>query len=69
MALESAPIALADEYRRAFPESAALAARAARVFPGGATHVARSLDPFPVVLERASGSRKWSIEEIGRAHV
>lgn len=62
MTVESAPIALAEEYRRAFPESAALAARAARVFPGGATHVARNLDPFPAILDRASGSRKWSIE-------
>jgi glutamate-1-semialdehyde 2,1-aminomutase len=36
--------------------------RAAGVFPNGVTHDLRHLEPFPVYVERALGSRKWTVE-------
>ncbi len=50
------------EYAAAFPESARLARVAATTFPDGVTHDGRHLTPFPVYIERAAGSRKWSVE-------
>jgi glutamate-1-semialdehyde 2,1-aminomutase len=50
------------EYAAAFPESARLARVAAQTFPDGVTHDGRHLMPFPVYIERAAGSKKWSIE-------
>ena len=42
--------------------SAKLHAAAARVFPDGVTHDMRRLTPFPLYVERASGSRKWDVD-------
>jgi glutamate-1-semialdehyde 2,1-aminomutase len=49
-------------YRRANPRSAELFARAGQVIPGGITHDIRHLKPFPVYVERAQGTRKWSVD-------
>lgn len=50
------------EYIATHPRSAALHKRAARVLPSGVTHDARHMRPFPIAVERASGSRKWTID-------
>src|SRR5215510_8443414 len=44
------------------PGSGALHNRAKTLFPDGVTHVGRFLDPFPIYVERASGSRKWDVD-------
>lgn len=49
-------------YRRRTPNSAKLAERAANVFPGGVTHDGRLLQPYPIYVERAAGSRKWDVD-------
>jgi len=51
-----------EEYRAKHPKSAALAERARRAIPGGITHDIRHLQPFPVYVERAAGTRKWSVD-------
>jgi glutamate-1-semialdehyde 2,1-aminomutase len=51
-----------DTYKALHPKSAALYERAARVIPGGITHDGRKLSPFPVYVERATGSRKWDVD-------
>ena len=53
---------LADRYAAAFPQSRQLHERALAVFPHGVTHDARRLEPFPVYVDRAAGSRKWTVE-------
>jgi glutamate-1-semialdehyde 2,1-aminomutase len=49
-------------YRRANPRSEALFARAVRAIAGRVTHDIRHMKPFPVYVERAQGSRKWSAD-------
>lgn len=44
------------------PNSARLHARAAGVLPSGVTHDSRHMRPFPIYVERASGSRKWDAD-------
>ncbi|MGL4419823.1 MAG: aspartate aminotransferase family protein [Gemmataceae bacterium] len=53
---------LVDDYRAAFPRSAACFAEARAVFPTGVTHDTRMMEPFPVYIDRASGSRKITLE-------
>ncbi|MBI4246219.1 MAG: aminotransferase class III-fold pyridoxal phosphate-dependent enzyme [Candidatus Rokubacteria bacterium] len=55
-------MSILDTYRARHPKSAALAERARRAIPGGITHDIRHLLPFPVYIERARGSRKWSVD-------
>lgn len=50
---------LTSAYREEFPTSARLYAEACQVFPNGVTHDSRYLQPFPVYIERASGSKKY----------
>lgn len=50
------------KYRARFPESAKLYQRAVSVFPSGVTHDSRYLEPFPIFVKEASGSRKTSVE-------
>lgn len=50
------------EYRRRTPGSAELARQAASVFPGGVTHDGRILEPYPLYVDRAAGSRKWDVD-------
>ncbi len=49
-------------YRTKFGESARLFERGRSVFPNGVTHDARYLQPFPVYVQDASGSRKTTVE-------
>ena len=53
---------LADRYAAEFPQSRKLHEQARGVFPHGVTHDGRHLEPFPVYVDRASGSRKWTVE-------
>jgi glutamate-1-semialdehyde 2,1-aminomutase len=53
---------LAERYAAEFPRSRQLHAEARGVFPHGVTHDARHLDPFPVYVERAEASHKWTVE-------
>ena len=49
-------------YRGANPGSEALYARAEKSIPGGITHDIRHLRPFPLSVDRALGSRKWTAD-------
>jgi glutamate-1-semialdehyde 2,1-aminomutase len=60
MALDATRIHAA--YRTRFAESARLFERGKAVFPSGVTHDSRFLEPFPVFVKSASGSRKTTVE-------
>ncbi len=49
-------------YRAKFSESARLFERGLNVFPSGVTHDGRFLQPFPVYVKDALGSRKTTVE-------
>jgi glutamate-1-semialdehyde 2,1-aminomutase len=53
---------LAERYAAEFPQSRKLHERALAVFPHGVTHDARRLEPFPIYVDGAAGSRKWTVE-------
>jgi glutamate-1-semialdehyde 2,1-aminomutase len=53
---------LAERYAAAFPGSQARFEKAKGLFPTGVTHDARMMQPFPVYVERATGSRKWDVD-------
>ncbi len=53
---------IVQAYRGANPKSEALYARAEKTIPGGITHDIRHLRPFPLYVERAQGSRKWTAD-------
>ena len=53
---------IVDRFVAAFPKSQARHAVAKTLLPNGVTHDLRLLDPFPPYVERAKGSRKWSID-------
>jgi glutamate-1-semialdehyde 2,1-aminomutase len=57
------PESILDAYVRLHPGSAALYEESSRVFPSGVTHDIRYLTPFPIFVDRASGSRKWDVDE------
>jgi glutamate-1-semialdehyde 2,1-aminomutase len=50
------------KYRSQFAESGRLFERGRAIFPSGVTHDSRYLEPFPIYVKSASGSRKTSIE-------
>jgi glutamate-1-semialdehyde 2,1-aminomutase len=60
--LSSASSTILETYRRRTANSARLALEAAEVFPGGVTHDGRILEPYPIYIERAAGSRKWDVD-------
>ncbi|REK19624.1 MAG: aminotransferase class III-fold pyridoxal phosphate-dependent enzyme [Planctomycetota bacterium] len=51
-----------EQYAAKTPGSAELYRRAVNVFPGGVTHDTRYLQPYPLYVERAAGSRKWDVD-------
>ncbi len=53
---------LAERYTAAFPGSRARFAQARELFPCGVTHDTRMMDPFPVYVSHALGSKKWSVD-------
>ena len=50
------------QYIEQTPKSAALYQRSRLLFPSGVTHDSRYMEPHPVVIDRAQGSRKWDID-------
>jgi glutamate-1-semialdehyde 2,1-aminomutase len=53
---------IVEAYRRRTPGSERLARQARETFPGGVTHDGRILEPYPIYVERAAGSRKWDVD-------
>lgn len=51
-----------EEYLRRTPTSRKLAEQARELFPSGVTHDARYVQPYPIYVERAAGSRKWDVD-------
>jgi len=49
-------------YAEKTPGSRAIFERARGLLPNGVTHVGRYLEPYPVYVERAAGSRKWDVD-------
>jgi glutamate-1-semialdehyde 2,1-aminomutase len=49
-------------YAEKTPGSKSWHARAKKLLPDGVTHVGRYLEPHPVYIERAAGSRKWDVD-------
>ena len=59
---ELATTPIVQAYLAKTPGSAALYRRAVNVFPGGVTHDTRYLQPHPLYIDRAAGSRKWDVD-------
>jgi glutamate-1-semialdehyde 2,1-aminomutase len=53
---------LTQRYEAEFAGSRKLHEQAKGIFPDGVTHDLRHLEPFPVYIDRASGSRKWDVD-------
>jgi glutamate-1-semialdehyde 2,1-aminomutase len=53
---------LTERYEAEFARSRRLHEEAKRLFPNGVTHDLRYLEPFPVYVDRAEGSRKWDVD-------
>jgi len=51
-----------EKFQQANPRSAALSHEAGRVIAGAVTHDIRHLRPFPIYVERAQGTRKWTVD-------
>ena len=49
-------------YRERFPGSAKLFERSSRLFPNGVTHDGRYLQPFPIFVAEALGSKKTDVD-------
>ena len=49
-------------YAEKTPGSRSLHQQAKRLLPDGVTHVGRYLEPHPIYVERAAGSRKWDVD-------
>jgi len=50
------------EFVARFPTSLERYAAAVEIFPSGVTHDGRYLQPFPIYIDRAQGSRKWDLD-------
>ena len=51
-----------ETYSLSHQKSFELYKRACQALPGGATHDSRFLNPFPIYVEKASGSKKWDVD-------
>lgn len=51
-----------EAYIRRNAKSAELYPRFQQVFPTGVSHDMRTTDPFPLVIDRAQGARKWDVD-------
>lgn len=51
-----------EAYIRRNPKSAALQSRFHNVFPTGVSHDMRAVAPFPLVIARGQGARKWDVD-------
>jgi glutamate-1-semialdehyde 2,1-aminomutase len=55
-------VSILEEYTRLHPASAVLYQESLQTFPSGVTHDVRFLQPFPIFVDRARGSRKWDVD-------
>lgn len=53
---------LTERWAERRSKSAALYQRAKNVFPSGVTHDGRYMEPFPIYVTHAQGSRKWDVD-------
>src|SRR5579884_859917 len=53
---------IAEELQLRHHKSAALYEQACKVFPSGVTHDARYMQPVPIYVTHAKGSRKWDVD-------
>jgi glutamate-1-semialdehyde 2,1-aminomutase len=51
-----------DLYSSSHIASQQLYERACHIFPSGVTHDSRFLEPFPIYIEKTSGSKKWDVD-------
>jgi len=49
------------QYRQTFSPDFQLKQQAQSLFPDGVTHDIRYADPYPIYVDRAQGSRKWTV--------
>ena len=53
---------LVEQWAERRTKSAALYQRALKVYPSGVTHDARYMEPFPIYITHADGSKKWDVD-------
>lgn len=53
---------LRQQFEAEFSGSRRRYEQALKVFPDGVTHDLRKLEPFPVYIDRAAGSKKWDVD-------
>ncbi len=53
---------LAEQYTAKFPASRARFLEAKGIFPCGVTHDTRMMEPFPIYVDRALGSKKYDLD-------
>ena len=58
----AASLSIIERYRARTPKSGTLYERARTAFPSGLTHDSRVLDPYPLFVDHAAGSRKWYVD-------
>ncbi len=51
-----------ERFKEKYRSSQALHRQAAEVLPTGVTHDGRYINPFPLYIEKAKGSRKWDVD-------
>ena len=61
-AVTAARPSLASQYTAAFPTSKQRFEVAKGLFPCGVTHDTRMMEPFPIYIDRAKGSKKWDLD-------
>ncbi len=61
-AVERTLPSLVERYTAAFPGSKKRFETALAVFPTGVTHDTRMMQPFPIYIDRAKGSKKWDVD-------
>jgi glutamate-1-semialdehyde 2,1-aminomutase len=54
---------LEEQFSQTFAQSRRLYEQARGIFPDGVTHDLRRLEPFPIYIDHAAGSRKWTVED------
>lgn len=57
-------LSLRDDYSQTFHRSRERFREAQELFPCGVTHDTRMMEPFPVVIDRCFGSKKYTVEGV-----
>ena len=53
-----------EKYHKTFSKNREFAEPANHIFPDGVTHDNRHTEPFPIYINRAQGSKKWTADNI-----